>query len=291
MAFIYTLVDSGKPCEYRYIGKTTVSLAGRKYRHVNCRKHEKPSPKKRWIDSVFEGGRSVEIICLEVCGNEESGIREIEWIAKAKKDGHSLTNLTDGGEGFSPTLETRKKIASALRGRKRPPSVAEAIIKLRGRYVGNKNPNFGRKHSAESRRKISKTHIGRVLTDDHRKKISESLKGVNEGQKNRGCKLTENQVITIYQMKILDKISNNAIALQFNIHPMTIYKITSGKKWSHLNLKDRFRLGLNITNVEDTLGIATKPKELDMGAVMMLRPVRMMGRHNLQTKYMKYVDW
>lgn len=63
-----------------------------------------------------------------------------------------------------PTSETRKKISDALRGRKKPP------------------------RTAEHTRKIALSKIGKKLTEEHKRKISDGLKGKFAGEKNPSWK-------------------------------------------------------------------------------------------------------
>jgi hypothetical protein len=71
-----------------------------------------------------------------------------------------LRNRTDGGDGVSGLVvgeETRKKL-SELR-------------------VGEKNPNYGKKMSEEQRKKISESAKGRKLSEEHKNKIRKSMLG------------------------------------------------------------------------------------------------------------------
>lgn len=47
---------------------------------------------------------------------------------------------------------------------------------------GENNAMFGRKHSDETRAKMSKARKGKKFTEEHRKNLSESLKGKNYGK-------------------------------------------------------------------------------------------------------------
>ena len=88
-----------------------------------------------------------------------------------------LRNKTDGGEGLSGAIrseETREKLRIAHTGK---------ILSVEHRQKIREN-NLGRKHSEETKRKQSNAHkgensilYGKPLLEEHRKKISESLKG------------------------------------------------------------------------------------------------------------------
>ncbi len=61
-------------------------------------------------------------------------------------------------------------------GRKHGPMSAETREKIRISKLGNKN-RLGKYHSLETRLKISKTKTGTKLSEEHKRKISESEKG------------------------------------------------------------------------------------------------------------------
>ena len=85
--------------------------------------------------------------------------REIQWIADETPE----YNLTIGGEGrHAPhSQSTKNKISVALRGNTNG--------------VGNKNA-LGYKHTPEALERISKANKGKVLSSNHRQKISHARK-------------------------------------------------------------------------------------------------------------------
>lgn len=102
-------------------------------------------------------------------------------------------NVTMGGEGFhfpSLTLEHREHISESLKGRK-PGFVnrehsEEAKLKMKLHHASKRGilPMQGKKHSEETRKKMSEKRKGRVgwhkgkkFSAETRKKISESLTG------------------------------------------------------------------------------------------------------------------
>ena len=128
---------------------------------------------------------------------------EIEAIEKFNTIAPHGYNLTAGGEGGSPSEETRQKISDANKG-KSPPNKGKPVpevtrrkisVALKGNPRSEKtrqkisetlkaNPTItrgmlGKKHSEEARRKISESHKGKKQgphSEEHRQKISDANK-------------------------------------------------------------------------------------------------------------------
>lgn len=83
-------------------------------------------------------------------------------------------NLTLGGEAVTMTEETRKKISQATLGRKHSP---ETKLKMSASKAGRKNPNLSRKFSVETRKKMSDARMGKKLSAETRLRMSESRSG------------------------------------------------------------------------------------------------------------------
>jgi hypothetical protein len=98
MFSIYALKDP-RTDEIRYVGKTSVSLTKRFSRHLS---EHKKTHKCHWVQSLREQGIKPTLVLLEECETEtEANDAERTWIAVLPRFGVSLTNITEGGEGYS----------------------------------------------------------------------------------------------------------------------------------------------------------------------------------------------
>ena len=111
---------------------------------------------------------------IKTCYSEEEMCSDEQYYIKLFKtlwpNGY---NLTEGGEGFIPCEEIRKKISKACKGLQ----------------AGEKNPMFGKNHSEETRKKMSESH--KNISDETRKKMSKSHKG--KPAHNKGIPMSEEQ--------------------------------------------------------------------------------------------------
>jgi group I intron endonuclease len=90
-------------------------------------------------------------------------------------------NLTSGGESPRFSKESRVKMSFAKKGKKLPDEVNR---KIRQAQSGANHPMFGKKHSEETKAKISEANQNRIVSDETKQKISEALKG-NQCHKHR----------------------------------------------------------------------------------------------------------
>ena len=161
-------------------------------------------------------------------GDEDlAKLYECEAIAKYKPE----YNLSYGGEGGSLAEESRKKIGDANRGRKMPPShgekrrafltgrkhTEETKEKIRAAQKGraptrtgplseavrakisaaNKGQipwTAGKKHSLQTRARMSAWQIGRKLPEEHRARISEARKEAWKGSREKYLAAAQNAV-------------------------------------------------------------------------------------------------
>jgi len=117
---------------------------------------------------------------LQECSSEEWASWERYWIALGARLGEKLINLMPGGQ--NPPRQN----GSAWRGRRHS---AETLRKMSDAKVGKHPPNYGKKMSLELREKNSKGHIGLKHSRETRKRMSASHLGMNTWS--RGRKLSE----------------------------------------------------------------------------------------------------
>jgi len=136
--------------------------------------------------------------------------KAIKIIGRINLGNGPLTNLTDGGEGFSgyiATEETKRKNSEIKKGEKNPMwgkkrddlknnpifKSKEWREKMSKLTSGKNNPMYGKKreHTKETRKKQSEANKGeknpnwgKTASEETRKRMSESLKGKNKGKNN-----------------------------------------------------------------------------------------------------------
>lgn len=72
---------------------------------------------------------------------------------------------------------TRKHLSTAAKGRIITDSVREKLSNIGKEKVGEKNNFYGKQHTAETKRKISRANKGRKHTEETKRKMAETLKG------------------------------------------------------------------------------------------------------------------
>jgi len=212
--YIYGLIDP-RSDEIRYIGKAN-DVAKRYGEH--CRDLRGSTRKINWIKKLHKLGLAPRIFVLEEVDDMDWQDAEMFWIDILRGKGISLVNGDNGGLGSGRLLEeTRRKIGHYWRGRRRSEenrrnlslakighSVSsetkkrislgnadkkkrispETREKMSARMRGNKycvgTKNHCKKHSEESKRKMSLSHKGKqkgvVRSPEFRAKVSKSIK-------------------------------------------------------------------------------------------------------------------
>jgi len=218
--YVYIYLDPRKTGKYKY-GEYEFDYEpfyvgrGKDYRfrdHLTEAKNNKKSYKCNKIRKILKE-TSKEPIILKIKENisfeEANNLEEflIKLIGRCNIGTGPLTNLTDGGKGtkgFESAFKgkihsekTRKLISDKVSGSKNgmfgkkgnqnpfyeDHRFAGENHPLFGKF-GKDNPNFGQKRSKEFCELMSKIHKGIQKTEEHKKKLSESLKGKLIGIKN-----------------------------------------------------------------------------------------------------------
>jgi len=188
-----------------YIGK------GKGYRA-----YDKSNRNKYWIK--FTNKHKYKVIILKNnLSEKEAYDLEFKLIILYKKYGRAKTNInTDYGSGGR---NGRTNEDYALMGK-------NLSKNMKGKYIGNKNPMFGKVHSEKTRKIISEKNKGLILgvkkSEETRKKMSEN---------HRDCK----KVINTETNKIFYSIKDAAMKNNITIGKMTRYLY--GKTKNPTNLK------------------------------------------------------
>lgn len=180
---IYGLVDP-RTDELRYVGKSSSGFNRPRQRHsAYC---------ACWIKGLFdESGLRPDIIILKQFDDSLESLHETmntaerDFIAVFRAIGCRLTNLTDGGDGiFNPSEELRKKFRDAKLGKKLSEEHKRKIAlghmgKIMSEETKEKiriaNRFHGKKHSFETKEKMSRSQKLRIRSDEIGKKIAASL--------------------------------------------------------------------------------------------------------------------
>lgn len=186
----------------RYIGKT-IRPEARLRDHINDRS---VCHRTNWIKSLKARGIEPEMVIIEeIRGAWPWQEEERFWIEFARRNDWPLVNSTSGGDGVCDLpAESRQRMAATWKGRKHTP---EAIAKMRAALTG-------KRHSQQTRERMSKAHAGRVVTWGD--KLSAALR-----------KLTAEQVSEIGQ-RLRNGEMTTRLAAEYGVHRTTISKIKMG---------------------------------------------------------------
>lgn len=194
-----------------YIGQTLRTIEKRWKRHIRDAKKGSEHKFHRAIRKYGEENFTIEEL-LAVSAPTKKELKaqldslEIEYISRfnTREKGY---NSTDGGEGTAGRVcseesreryrqanmgernpsfgkacseETKEKVrkarlgkASSMKGKKHSDRARQKISES---HAGERNPNFGKTASKETRRKLSEAHKGKKLSEEQKKKISDSVK-------------------------------------------------------------------------------------------------------------------
>lgn len=183
---VYGYADTRAPKELRYVGKSSTGM--NRPRQFGSHGHRCGN----WIKSLAAEGLKPKVLVLDAlshdASDEDLNFAERSAIAKYRRLGCDLTNLTDGGDGpmrgRKHTAEARAKISAAnsesMKGNQNrlgTSQTPEAIEKIRASKIGKPRPasvglavaaaQRGRKHSAELIAKRTAWCKGSKQSADH----------------------------------------------------------------------------------------------------------------------------
>jgi group I intron endonuclease len=150
-----------------YIGKSELDIEGRWKAHVNALRKNKHKNNKLQNTWNKYGEENFIFGVIEEYPPEQCNEMEIYWIAYYDSF-HNGYNNTEGGEGtlgWNPSKETRQKMSEN-----------------HADFSGKKHPMYGKKHTEETKEKMSEAAKGRKHSPETKQKMSEK----NKGEKNPG---------------------------------------------------------------------------------------------------------
>ena len=164
-----------------YIGKTVKKLEDRKRQHIVDSKRYRLRHIILYRAFKKYGLENFKWDVLCVCPEDHLNKVEISYIKQFKSLKPNGYNMTTGGDGrpkgYKVSEETRRKIGLSK--------------------IGNKN-TFGRKHTEESKKKMSEAQKGKIFTEEHKRNLKKARKGIvfsEEHRKNLGISGRKNYIV------------------------------------------------------------------------------------------------
>jgi hypothetical protein len=198
--------------EVFYIGVGTVQTIRNKYKYYS-RSKEKYGRNSIWKKITSKTDYDIEILIESDDYNFilEKEKEYIKLYGRIDLETGILANMTDGGEGIINVSEdTKMRRNKSLTGRKRTNATKQLISLSK---TGDKNPMFNRKHSLETRLKISNgIKLNPPKPHKHSLESIEKIRNSRIGSKHwRSVK-----VINIKTNEIFDTVTSAAKSININ---------------------------------------------------------------------------
>lgn len=168
---------------------------------------------------------------------DELNIKEQFWISYYNSNDRNFGyNIASGGNNSRMSEETKEKLKNIKLGTKMS---NEFKVERSKQYSGSGNPNYGKKHSKETRELISKNNRKywnnipdkinhNPSSEETKKKLSESHIGLFVGEKCGKAKLSNIQVEELKLRYINEFISAEKLSQEYDTTDRNIVKILKG---------------------------------------------------------------
>lgn len=227
-----------------YIGSTQC-LHKRCYEHYRSLKNGKHVNK--YLQNSYNKHLDFEFVILEEVEKlEHLTEREEFYIQRYKTNqngfGFNLRKVSESNRGLTMSAETRAKLSKFHKGKKKPPKTQEYRDKVskffKGRLLtaehkekiskNHSKHNLGKKLTPEHVEKLRLSHLGHVPSETALEKMSISMRG-------RNSKLSEDDIIRI-KKHIRDGLSLKKISEMFNVSANNISDIKREKIWQYVKI-------------------------------------------------------
>lgn len=167
------------------------------------------------------------------CSSEEIAFELEKGLIKClRRNGATLTNMTDGGDGpsgFVFSAESKAKMSAKRKGVKRGPRSEEFCAKMSAIKMGIKH----QPHTAEHRAKLSAIMKGKKHTAEARVNMSLAQKQVASSELRANAKLTLDNVLDI-KRRLKSGESQKEISCFYGVRQSLISRIKTKSRWSHV---------------------------------------------------------
>lgn len=243
-----------------YVGKTSKDPEERFRQHKNA----------SYRDSNFHlhnsirkyGEQNFDLMSLEETSTEERANElEKKWINRFQTFNKVGYNMIEGGKGLgagenhpqygnSLSEEHKNDLSKSLTGREYSDETLEKMSKS---SRGKRNGFYGKTHSEDAKRKMSKNHKGSP-TEETKKKISKSVSGENNGfygkshseetkekisktKRGNGNKINEDEAREIKWLALNTNQKQSKIGEKYNIAGSTVSRIKNEYDCKHIDPK------------------------------------------------------
>jgi len=205
-----------------YVGQTVQSVEARWKKHTDAVRSGSALPFHRALRKY--GAESFQFGVVEECFSLAAlNEAEARWIAELGAFGPGGYNCTTGGEGFTVSANTKKRMSEARKGKPTsergagnpfygkkhtPEVIAQMKAKLGERFSGEGNPFHGRTHSLATRKRLSEAHRGRPMHENTRAGIRRANLG-NQYTKGRPLSITHKEKLSQLTVEGVQYIRRN----------------------------------------------------------------------------------
>lgn len=200
-----------------YVGSASKSFEYRWKEHT--RKLKMGNHCNKYLQSAWKkyGQDSFEFIILEIVENKAEIIKREQYYINTLVPDYNLSPTAASMLGYRHTEESKLKMKKA---------------KL-GKVPWNKNKSW----SSEMKEKLSKAHIGKTLSKEHKDNISKSVKNADLTNTIRATKERQNKPVYCVELDItFNSMLEAAAYLKLNYDHMTV-RINKNKKVKGYTLK------------------------------------------------------